>query len=218
MPHAEQGRVHVVGGGDSTTSLAFQNGLFWESVWNHPKNSQLRDKRENANILAGGDEIFIPDLEKGTIGAATEQRHRFRRKGIPEKLNVRFLDLDGEPYAGKPYRLIIDGGAILRGSLDGDGFLRVAIPPDARTGDLQVGESGELVRCTLNLGHLDPISEDSGVQQRLLNLGMYKGPIDGSPGEAFDRGVQRFRRAQGLPEGTQIDDQFRDKLREVHKA
>lgn len=217
MPHAENGRVHVVQAGDSTTSLAFASGLFWESVWNHSKNQGLREKREKPNVLAAGDEIFIPDIETGKVGCATEKKHTFRRKGVPEKLNVRFTDHRGKPYADKEYALEIDGTRTT-GTLDSDGWLRVSIPPDARSALLTVGKHGDLVRRTLNLGKLDPIDLLSGAQARLKNLGYYRGDLDGEESEALRRAVARFRQKNGLEAGDQVDDAFRDKLKEVHKV
>lgn len=217
MPSADKGQVHVVQPGDSTTGLAYRGGLFWESVWNHSKNSDLKQKREKPNVLAEGDEIFIQDLEKGSESCATETKHRFRRKGIPEKLNVRLTDHRDKPYADKPYTLEIDGTRT-EGTLDGDGWLRVSIPPDAKVALLKVGKHGDLVRRTLQLGHLDPIDLLTGVQARLKNLGLYTGLIDGQESDALKRAAARFRAKNKLPESDEINNEFRDKLKEIHKV
>ena len=215
MPHVENGHIHTVRAGDSTTSVAYRNGLFWESVWNHSKNAALKEKRKKANVLAAGDELFVPDKEEGSADCATEERHRFRRKGVPEKLNVRFLDLEGEPYANAKYRLRIDG-VMSRGSLDGDGWLRVPIPPDARVAEIRLGETGEILTTNINIGGLDPISELTGVQARLRNLGFYKGSIDGSESERLDDAVKAFGARAGLTDGSGLDDNVRSKLLEAH--
>ena len=49
--------------GDTTTKLAFEHGLFPDTLWNHPDNEDLRSKRDDPNVLYPGDKIFIPDIE-----------------------------------------------------------------------------------------------------------------------------------------------------------
>jgi hypothetical protein len=217
MCEADLGRVHVVSQGDSTTSLAYQNGLFWESVWKHAKNSELRSKRARPNVLMPGDELFIPEISNRDEDVGTEKRHRFKRKGVPEKLNVRVCDFKGRPYANKPYLLEVDG-LFSRGQLDPDGFVRVWIAPGAKSGTLRVGERGELARVSLNLGHMDPVTELTGVQARLKNLGFYRGPVDGAESDNLRRAVGAFRTKHGLSDEGGIDDALRSKLVEIHKV
>lgn len=210
-----EGTLHSVQQGESTTSLAFENGLFWKTIWFHPRNNQLRKLRSHPNILYPGDEIFIPAIEPKLVSRATGKTHRFVRVGVPEKLNIRFVDLDGQPYAGAPFQLTIDGKHTL-GKLDGTGWLRVPVPPNARRGRVEIGQSGELASCDLDLGELDPITELSGVQARLRNLGFLNGTIDGQMSDEFRQAIREFREKTGLPEGEEIDDDFRKKLQETH--
>jgi hypothetical protein len=209
------GTEHVVRQGDSTTSLAFQHGLFWQTIWNHPANAQLRRRRGDQNVLLPGDRVFIPDVRTREESGATEQRHRFRRRGMPERLNVQFLDLHGDPLADETYRLEIDGRA-RTGKLDGDGWLRVGVPPDAYSGRVEVGQEGELASCELQLGHLDPVSETTGVQARLRNLGYYDGPVDGEDSDELARAVAAFRAEKGMNESGEMDEAFRGSLKDAH--
>jgi N-acetylmuramoyl-L-alanine amidase len=210
-----EGSVHFVQQGESTASLAYESGLFWKTIWLHPRNQQLRQRRNQPNILYPGDEIFIPARESKSVSCATEKKHTFVRKGVPEKLNVRFLDLDGKPYAGAPYNLTIDG-KVKAGNLDGDGWLRVYVPPNSRHGHVDIGQSGELASCDLDVGELDPISELSGVQARMRNLGLFHGAIDGQMGDELLQAARVFREKTGLPEGDEMDEGFRSKLQETH--
>jgi N-acetylmuramoyl-L-alanine amidase len=206
---------HTIEPGDSTTKLSFEHGLFPDSVWNHSENSKLRSDRKDLNVLHPGDELFLPDKELKEESCATEQHHKFKRKGVPEKLHVQFLDLYGKPLANKPYKLDLDGNQT-RGDLDGEGRLDIYIPPNARQGKIEVGPNGSLASMDLNLGHLDPVSELSGVQARLKNLGYYHGPLDGQASEPLDNAVLAFRGEHGLEAKSEVDDQLRNKLKEVH--
>jgi N-acetylmuramoyl-L-alanine amidase len=213
----EEGRLHRVQQGESTTSLAYENGHFWKTIWFHPRNEELRKLRGHQNILLPGDEVFIPDIEPGEVPAQTDKRHRFVRKGVPEWLNIRFLDLDGDPYANAVYLLIIDGKHT-RGNLDGQGWLRAPVPPNARQGRAEIGPSGELAACDLDLGALDPITELTGVQARLWNLGLYDGAVNGETSDELREAIHLFREKTGLPEGDEIDDDFRRKLEATHSV
>jgi len=81
-----------------------------------------------------------------------------------------------------------------------------------------VGQSGELTACDLDLGELDPITETTGVQARLKNLGFYDGAIDGEVSDEFLQAIAEFREKTGLPEGNAIDDALCEKLREIHRV
>lgn len=212
------GHIHNVTQGDSTTRIAFRNGHFWETLWNHPENSKLKSDRKDPNILLEGDELFVPELRTHEEPCATEKKHRFRRKGVPEYLNIQFFDLYREPFANKPYTLEIDGEKF-SGTLDGEGWLRHPISPDALAGNIKIGRQGELADIKLQLGHLDPIDQVTGVKGRLRNLGFYKGPIDEDDGtEEFKSACTKFRVFAKLPEGDEIDGGFLDKLKNIHNS
>ncbi|MGB9698788.1 MAG: LysM peptidoglycan-binding domain-containing protein [Thermodesulfobacteriota bacterium] len=58
---------YTVKQGDCLSSIGEKYGIFWEKIWNQPKNDKLKEKRKNPNILYPGDVIFIPDTIKGTV-------------------------------------------------------------------------------------------------------------------------------------------------------
>jgi N-acetylmuramoyl-L-alanine amidase len=217
LGHQADGEYRIVQQGDSVSKLAFAARLSWQTAWNHEKNAPLRRARKDPNILNPGDVIWIPDMrKKDEEGCATERRHRFKRKGVPEKLNVQFLDIDRQPLGSKPYTLKIDGEE-RSGRLDNDGWLRVRIPPDAGCGHIKVGEHGEYADMDLNIGHLDPLETVTGAQGRLRNLGYYSGPIDGDDkGKELGAAILCFRQDHKMEESREIDDALRDKLRQRH--
>jgi len=83
---------YKVKSGECASSIAQNHGLFWETVWNHPKNAELKKKRGDPNILKEGDVLHIPDFAVKEETAATEQRHKFVRKGVPAKLRLRIVE------------------------------------------------------------------------------------------------------------------------------
>jgi hypothetical protein len=210
MAHTE----YTVQQGDCISSIAYEHGFFADAIWNDPKNSQLKRERKNPNVLKPGDVVYIPELEARKFPAACEKRHRFKLKGVPEKLKVQFKE-DGEPRAGEAYVLTIDGAPV-RGKTDGEGRIVISIPPNAQRGIIRFVESGAEYR--LKLGHLDPITEISGIQGRLRNLGFYSGPQDGKMCRELTRAIEDFQAAQEPkeePTGT-LDDETRQQIQEAY--
>lgn len=160
-------KKHRVEAGDCIASVAFENGFLPDRIWDHPENAALRDKRVTGNVLAAGDVLHLPDLDPDEVEKPCDQRHRFRRRGVPELLQIRLLDLLDQPRAGLSYHITVDGAA-RSGVTDGDGWIRQAIPANAQKAELKL-ETGEVYQ--IDLGHLPPHDCIAGVQQRLKNLG-----------------------------------------------
>ena len=125
---------HNVQQGESIGSIAKQSGMFWETIWNHPENAALKQKRDDPNVLRPGDEVFIPETQLNHVEGGTQTRHRFRVKGVPALLQIQFL-LNEKPRANEPYELDIDG-LLSSGRTDGQGWINESIPPDAKKGKL----------------------------------------------------------------------------------
>jgi hypothetical protein len=197
--------------GDSIPSLAYGAGHFWETVWNDAGNAELRSKRPSPNQLAPGDEVSIPELRSKQESGATEQRHRFKRKGVPSILRLQLKKL-GEPRANEKYVLDLDG-QLIEGETDGNGMLEHPIPPDCKGGRLLLKNGAETI--PVKIGHLDPVSEVSGVQQRLNNLG-----YPASDGQRIDAktraALETFQREHGLDVTGEPDDATRAKLSQLH--
>ncbi|MBS1812078.1 MAG: peptidoglycan-binding protein [Acidobacteria bacterium] len=83
---------YVIQPGDCVSSIAFDRGFFWETLWNHPKNAELKQKRTDPNILKEGDVLFIPDKELKEESCATDQKHKFKIKGVPAKLKLKVME------------------------------------------------------------------------------------------------------------------------------
>jgi hypothetical protein len=198
--------------GDSIPSLAKDNGFFPDTIWNHPRNAGLRAKRKSQNQLFPGDEVFIPELRKGTQTRSTDSTHKFKRKGVPAKLVLQLKKL-GQPRKNEKYVLVIDGTSY-SGTLDGEGKLQQFIPPDAKGGQLILSGGKEIM--PINLGYLNPIEELSGVQQRLNNLRLFCGNEDGTLDDQTTAALKAFQQKYGLPVTGQADGATQAKLLELH--
>ncbi len=200
--------VHVVSQGECVLSIATAHGLFWETVWDHPDNSDLRRLRADPNVLHEGDELFLPDLTPKDESAPTEQHHKFKRKGIPAKVRIRLM-IDDQPVANTPYVLVIDGVS-KNGTTDADGFVEASVPADAVQGELRFTRDRHQHCFPLSLGHLSPIDTDQGVAQRLRQLGYHTQDGD------LQRAVARFQEQEELEPSGVIDDELRSKLEEKY--
>jgi Putative peptidoglycan binding domain len=205
---------HTVSLGDCISSIAFRYGFFPDTVWNHADNAELKRTRQDANVLRPGDLVVVPDLRQKEVSKATEKRHRFRRKGVPDVLRLRILDQNDQPVANRPYVLEIDGKSF-RGSTGGDGAIEQAIPPDASEGHLTL--ENWAIKYNLNLGHLEPVSTVAGVQKRLNNLG-YECGDSGELDEGTRLALRKFQMANQTRVTGEPDRATQDKLKEVHRS
>jgi hypothetical protein len=197
--------------GDCLSSIASKFGFLWQTLWNLPENAELKRVRKDPNVLLPGDRVTIPDLRLKQEPADTDKRHCYIKLGEPAKLRMRFLE-DGEPLSGEKYTLMIDG-EVRFGTLDQNGQLVESIPPRADLVRLSIDNQDPV---TLKLGTVDPITEISGVQGRLNNLGYFLGNVDNIVGPKTREALRRFQQACGLPVTGKPNQATRDKLVHVH--
>lgn len=200
--------------GDCLSSIAYRHGLTWQRIWNHPANAELKRIRGNPNILYPGDRLYVPEKESKNHSGASERKHRFVRKGVPETLNLT-LRREGKPLAGEPFTLHI-GARTHRGTTDAQGRVQVPIVPDAESATLILGQGAATQVYELRLGHVDPVTEVSGIQARLRNLGYDCGAVDGLLSEATIEALRAFQEAVGLQATGEIDDATRAALVREH--
>ena len=180
--------------GDCIDQIAEKHGLLPDTVWDHPDNSELKTLRKDKNVLFPCDKLFVPDKEIKTESVASDAKHRFRRKAVPAKFRLQ-LKKNGEPRADLVYTLNIDS-EVFEGKTDGDGWIEHPIPPGAEKGQLILTDTAEIIK--LNLGRLDPLDQAEGVQQRLKNLGLYTGKVDGKAGGMTRTAIQFFQKDKNL--------------------
>lgn len=211
------GESWTVARGDCIASLAFATGHFPDTLWDHPENAQLKSLRKDPNVLCSGDVVFIPELREKEESRGANATHRFRRKGVPAKLNFQ-LFFNGKPRADIPYLIDIDG-TVREGQTDGDGWVRESIPPNAQHGKLTLRPKGKPEEVfELQLGHLDPVDSVPGQKARLRNLGFFAGDIDAEVTEDFCAAVKAFQKKQGLTVSGTVDDATRSKIESEHQS
>jgi len=215
---------HKVKQGEQFASIANKYGFKdWHTIYEHADNRELREKRPNPNVLHPGDIVTIPDKELKSFDGSTETRHRFRQLGghLLLRLVVRRY---GHPIVDKRYELRIGESvspAVYEGRTDSEGLVKQTIRTDATRGELIVWNDDEdppkkIFSRILNIGHLDPVEDITGVQARLRNLGYYHGAVDNDNGPETQAAVMAFQEKQGLEINGVIGDETRQKLLDEH--
>lgn len=197
-------------GGECLSSISFQYGFFVDTLWNHPDNRDLKELRKDPTVLMAGDRLAIPDKKEKTVSVASGATHRFCRKGVPALFSMRLMQ-GPRPRANLAFVLEVDGQRT-SGVTDLQGVLRVYISPSATSATLTLRDDGVEECYQLALGHVDPISELSGVQARLQGLGFYHGEVDGVAGDATTTAVRAFQSQHGLTASGEINDELRSQL------
>ncbi len=207
------GRQHLVKQGECLSSITQAYGFAdYRTLWNHPQNASLKQERKNPDLLAPGDRVFIPDKGGREEQGGTDARHRFVAKSTPVRLELA-LQLDAEPLRKKAYTLRI-GVREISGTTDRDGVLREDIDPSVTGAHLKLEDPP--LEWELQIGHLDPVSRDSGVQARLNNLDHPCGEVDGVVGPRTRASLRQFQSRRGLRPTGQLDAATREALRKAH--
>jgi hypothetical protein len=196
---------YQVSQGDCIGSIAYDRGFFWETIWNHADNADLKSRRQDPSVLMEGDVVHIPDLTIKEVSAADKARHKFRRKGVPAKAKIRVC-IDDEPQANKPYLFYVDDVLISQGNTDGDGCVSASIPPNAQKGKLDVGSGDDRDVIVLQFGAVDPLDTDEGVASRLRNMGYDVSDLA--------QALAAFQEKEHLDVTGSTDDATRSRLRE----
>ena len=201
---------HDVKQGECIYSIAFEKGFFADTIWDHPNNKELREKRTYPSVLCPGDPVFVPDKQVKEVSRSTNEVHKFQVKNTPKLLRIQFKYLE-TPIKDSEYKLKIDA-VELTGRTDGEGWLKHYISPNARIAKLRFADGSEY---EIGLGLLDPVDEVRGIKQRLAALGIFHGQIDNQSTEESKTAIKVFQFANDLDPTGDADDKTRKKLEEL---
>jgi N-acetylmuramoyl-L-alanine amidase len=216
---------YVIKQGECLSSLAGAWGLrSCKDLYDHPDNTELKEKRPNPNVLAPGDVVVVPDsaTEKKTVLCATGNTHLFIIDAPKVKLRILLQDREGEPYGDKKFEVTI-GERQFPGRTGAEGLIDIPIPANAQSGRLKVwldedDDDDPSIDRDMDIGHLDPASCVTGLQARLHNLG-HRCEVNGNLDEDTLAAVRAFRANAGLEEvedDALIDDELRCNLLKLH--
>ena len=204
------GANHKVQEGECISSIAFDYGFFPETIWNDSNNAELKEKRKSPNVLLPGDIVYVPDKREKEEDIDAEQRHQFRRKGVPEIFKLQLLDENDKPRSGVQYKLVVDGKE-LTGTTDGSGRLQQRISPNAQKAELLIDPHE---RYELKLGRLEPVDSEKGVRVRLVNIG-FLSEVN-APRADYKSALEQFQKTYSLTMTGEPDEATRNKLLEEH--
>jgi hypothetical protein len=202
---------HVVRQGEHLTGISKQHGISPDKIWTLSENADLKRTREKRDVLFPGDVLQLPDVESGVESASTEATHRFRLKSPVLVLRLVLRDASDRPVAGKDCILTV-GSETHELTTDDEGVLEQKIPEDAVDATLEI-DGNDL---TLEIGHLDPVTEQTGQKARLNNLGYNSGPVDCTCEAAFLSAVEEFQCDNDLHVDGIVGKNTRGKLVEVY--
>jgi N-acetylmuramoyl-L-alanine amidase len=172
---------YVIRQGDTLAKVAHKFGFDPTDVWRDEKNVEIRERRQDANILAPGDILYIPDEyeqgEPSSTGLVIGATNVFIANAPTTTVKLKFLD---EDFASQPCTIdeLPDATEL---KTDKDGLITITLPVTIDTATIRF--PGHDVECVLLIGHLDPVATVAGVQHRLQNLGYLDDTI---PDEAAD--------------------------------
>lgn len=185
--------------GECVPGIAIRQGLLPDTIWNHPDNEELREKRESMySLLDGEDQLFVPEIRVREEAVPVNHRTTFVRKGIPETLRIHFRDPGGRPRASLKYLFEI-GDEARSGTLSTEGLLEERVSPGCRSATITLEDEYGREVYEVFVSHLDPASEICGAQQRLMNLGYDCAGEYGSYGPVTEAALVAFQRDHGLP-------------------
>jgi N-acetylmuramoyl-L-alanine amidase len=193
-------------------------GISATIIYADPDNAELWKKRPNPNQLMPGDEVSLGDPNRPSDLPTGAGHTLMISEGDDETLSIFLGSRTDSSFAGKNFELTV-GDRKAQGTVPDDNVIAADIPLGSDSGELKVWLSDDpevIASWTLKIGHLDPITEVTGVQARLNNLGYDAGNVDGSEDEDLDAAVAAFQDDVGLEPSGEIDDDVRAALDQAH--
>ena len=164
---------YIVRDCESVSELAYRRGTTTQEVWNHAKNTKLKGERDNPEVLAPGDLLWLPAAGKPTqLELATGANNRFQIEVPKASVTVHLRDSDDQPMSGVDYVVDDGAGEGKPGTTDGNGKVTIQVPVLARQVRIVLSETHVVIPVLV--GGISPLATSSGAFSRLCNLGYYQ--------------------------------------------
>ncbi len=215
-----KGFTHKIVQGECVAKIADKYGFFPDTIWSRSENTDLRERRKDMYILEPDDVVYVPETRVTNVSENTGTHVKVRRKGVPERLRIRFLKHDDTPRVGLPYLLSVktnDDETLphIKGTTDEKGFVDQPIPPRAVFAEIVLGEGRRQEVHEFDLGYVDPIDSVAGWQARLNILGYPCGEQDGEFGARTSASIKAFQRDKNLAQTGKMDDRTQNALKDM---
>jgi hypothetical protein len=212
-------KLYIVREGDWMGKIARQHNIADpDTIYNHPPNQALKDKRNEKDLLSPGDEVWIPvreELEVPTKGKNSGPVSIQATLAETEQLSVTLKNENGELLTNKDYTVNFSGqGQEITGNTGSSGKIEADLP--AGTEQVFVDLGGELM-MSFYLGHLDPPDTVRGASQRLRNLNCFKHdtyPNEITP-DLYDA-LRKFQYDNEINISGQLDSETSEKITEKY--
>lgn len=147
------------------------------------------------------------------------EQKKDEQKAETESIEVRYLDEHGEAYAGKKYRVSVDG-KVLEGTTDADGQIEVEIPKEARVAEVRLWideyPTGRVRAYVIDLDREFPEPDTPhGAKARLKNLGFFGGVVDDTQ-DGLDDALKLFQEAREIEVTGKLDAATVGELKKAH--
>jgi hypothetical protein len=212
-------KLYIVKEGDWMGKIASQHNIADpETIYNHPPNQALKEKRDKHDLLEPGDEVWVPiveELEVDTKGKHGGPVNITATLSEPEDLSIILKNENDELLTNKDYKVTFSGqNDEITGNTGSSGKIEAELPQG--TQQVYVELEGELM-MSFFLGHLDPPDTITGATQRLRNLNYFKHddyPDEITP-DLYDA-IRKFQYDNEINISGQIDSETTGKLIEKY--
>lgn len=217
---------YVIKQGESLATLSRQDGFDPDDVWGDPANADISALRSDPMVLAPCDVVYLPDpSDPPAIGLQSGTDNNFNAApSEPLYARLRLVDDSGAPLAGQTF--VVDDGSDSppQGTTDGDGNADLELPYGQTSIRIHLPDSD--LDLVAQVAYLDPITEPSGLQQRLAALGLLPNlPAISDPDAASivaeeyqAAAIATFQQQNGLDATGVIDDATQQALLNAHGA
>jgi N-acetylmuramoyl-L-alanine amidase len=210
---------YTVKQGDHVSKLAKAFGFSdYHAIWDHPENADLKQKRQNPNILLPGDSLYIPDVERREESAGTDQQHLYTMRRSKLQLCLILEDLYERPIANAACILVL-GSDQRDVTTDPDGRIEQQISPEVHEATLVIHDRQTPfhdINLSILIGDMDPADQISGQAARLRNLGYFTGDTAQKGDKDFQSAVEEFQCDHGLTVDGICGPVTQSRLKQVH--